>query len=112
MPWKLGYLIPEAIDLSGFEVSNVVCGMARGADTLGRLWAEFERVPVTKFPADWNHHGKAAGPIRNREMAEFADAAIVFIWDNSRGSANMIKTMKELGKPIYVIKDGVIEGFD
>lgn len=112
MPWKLGHLIPEAIDLSGLEISEVVCGMARGADTLGRLWAEFEHIPVMKFAADWKQYGKAAGHIRNKEMGEYADAAIVFIWEGSRGSQNMIDQMKKMNKPCYVVKDGVIEGFN
>lgn len=58
---------------------------------------------IIEFPADWKKHGKAAGPIRNREMAEYADA-LLLIWNGeSRGSANMKKEMKKLGKPVYEI---------
>jgi hypothetical protein len=41
-------------------------------------------------------------------MAEYADALIVFIWGNSRGSENMRKQMEERRKPVFVIRDGVI----
>jgi len=72
------------------DIAEVVCGMAPGADTLGRLWAEFMEIPVKEFPADWDKNGKAAGPIRNKQMAEYADALIAF-WDGkSKGTKNMI----------------------
>ena len=72
------------------EITEVVCGMADGADTLGRLWAEFMQIPVKEFPADWSKHGKAAGPIRNKQMAEYADVLIAF-WDGkSKGTKDMI----------------------
>ena len=49
-------------------------------------------------------HDKAAGPIRNRQMAEYADYLIAF-WDGeSRGTRNMIETMKKLGKHGVVIR--------
>jgi len=73
------------------EITEVVCGMAPGADTLGMLWADFMDIPVKKFPADWDKNGKAAGPIRNKQMAEYADALIAF-WDGkSKGTKNMIE---------------------
>jgi len=57
----------------------------------------------TEFPADWNTHGKAAGPIRNKQMAEYSDI-LLLIWDGkSKGSANMKKEMEKLGKPVYEV---------
>lgn len=108
MPFRHYPLIAEAVKRSGFEVTEVVCGMARGADTFGMKWAYSNNIPVAKFPADWDAYGKKAGPIRNGEMADYAEALIAFIWDGSRGTANMIKQMQNLGKPCYVVHDGVI----
>lgn len=110
MPFESYPLIDRAVKNSGFVISEVVCGMARGADTFGMKWAyeQSPRIPVKKFPANWDEYGKRAGPIRNREMAEYADALIVFIWDGSRGSANMLKTMQDFGKPCYVVYNGRI----
>lgn len=86
-----------------FEITEVVSGGARGVDAIGEWIAEIVTIPVCRFPADWDKHGKAAGPIRNKQMAEYADAAIV-IWDGkSRGSKNMIETMKKLGKPVMEV---------
>jgi hypothetical protein len=109
MPLELFHLIDKGMQKSGFKPTQIICGMARGADMLGAAWATYNRIEVAEFPAEWNKYGKSAGPIRNGHMAKAADAAIVFIWDNSRGSANMIKQMENLGKPCFVVRNGVLE---
>ena len=58
-------------------------------------------VPMRVFPADWQKHGKAAGPIRNAQMAEYGDE-LLLVWDGkSRGSASMKREMEKAGKPIH-----------
>lgn len=102
-----------AIERSGFNISKVVsgaCGLkknqgrevyAKGADGLGEQWADANHVPFVRFYADWDTHGKAAGPIpiRNREMAEYAKAAIVL--PGGKGSQNMSNTAAELGLKVF-----------
>jgi hypothetical protein len=84
-------------------ITEVVCGGATGADALGENYAIQNGIPVKGFPADWNKHGKAAGPIRNRQMAEYADVLIA-VWDGkSRGTKNMIDEMNKLKKPVFLI---------
>ena len=57
-----------------------------------------------EFPADWERHGKAAGYIRNREMAQNADALVAF-WDGeSRGTKSMIDLAKEYDLAVRVLK--------
>lgn len=109
MPFSMFPLIQQAVDKSGFNVTEVVCGMAKGADQLGGKWAYQNGIPVKKFPADWDKHGKAAGPIRNAEMGQYADAAIIFIWDGSRGSADMERKMRALKKPTFTVWNGEID---
>lgn len=83
-------------------ITEVVCGGAKGVDTLGKYWAESMEVPVKMFPADWSTHGKSAGPIRNVEMAQYADA-LVAVWNgSSKGTKHMIDTMLSLGKETHV----------
>jgi hypothetical protein len=83
-----------------FEVHEIVSGKARGADTLGERWATETYCPIKEFPADWDKHGKAAGPIRNSEMANYAEALVAF-WDGkSKGTKNMIETAAKKG--LYV----------
>lgn len=78
-----------------FVISEVVCGRANGVDALGARWAEYRWKPIAFFPADWERSGKSAGPKRNKQMAEYADA-LILIWDGkSRGSANMLKEAKK-----------------
>lgn len=84
------------------QISLVVSGTARGADTFGERWAEKNNIPIKRYPPDWDQHGKAAGPLRNIQMAENADALIA-IWDGvSKGTAHMIKTAKKIGLNVYV----------
>ena len=89
--------------LPGDHEVSIVSGMARGADRLGALFAEEYHVPLFKFPADWEAHGKRAGFIRNNEMAQASDGLVAF-WDKkSRGTAHMIATMQKLGKMVHVV---------
>jgi len=84
--------------------SCVISGCCQGADRIGELWAEKNNTPVVKFPADWDKFGKQAGPIRNKQMAEYADA-LILIWDGkSKGSKNMLEEAKKSGLAIRQIK--------
>lgn len=95
-------IVRSAIAESGFQISEVVCGCAVGVDTVGSWWAVIESVPITRFKPNWNTHGKAAGPIRNRQMAEYAEALIA-VWDGkSRGTKNMIEEAEERGLKVFV----------
>jgi hypothetical protein len=85
------------------KITEIVCGGAAGADTLGYEYAAEYLIPTTLFEADWNTFGRAAGPIRNRQMAEYADCLIA-VWDGkSKGTKNMIGEMNKLKKPVYII---------
>lgn len=82
----------------------IVCGEAKGADKLGRRYAEKYGRKIISCPADWDKYGKSAGYRRNEEMAKVADALVAF-WDgDSKGTKHMIDTMKKLGKPVKVIQ--------
>ena len=76
---------------------EIVSGGAEGADSLGELYAAEKGYTLKRFPADWKAHGKAAGPIRNRQMAEYADHLIAFPIGSSKGTYNMIKEAGKLG---------------
>jgi hypothetical protein len=83
---------------------EVVCGMSAGGDKLGRRYAHHNDLPVKEFPADWESLGKRAGPIRNTQMGDYADALIAF-WDGkSRGTAHMIDYAKKKGLKVLVIR--------
>jgi hypothetical protein len=94
--------LDQAIAQSGYEITAVLCGGARGPDTWGKDWAEQRGIPVVDYPADWGRYGKRAGMIRNTEMIAAADAVIA-LWDGvSRGTAEAIKLARRRGIPVCV----------
>lgn len=98
-------LLKEKVDWyrKDHEITEIVSGTASGADQMGEDYAINHDIPIKEFPADWDKHGKAAGPIRNRQMAEYADCLIA-VWDGeSRGTKNMIDEMNKLKKPVFMI---------
>lgn len=97
-------LLRKEIDKIKDKVGEVVCGEAKGADTLGRAWAEENHVKVQSFPANWQAYGSQAGFIRNRDMGDYADMAIAFWNGHSPGTKDMIKYMKTLGKEVVVVE--------
>lgn len=95
-------LVLKAVLNAGFDITAVVSGGARGVDLLGERFAEEAGLKLFKFPADWDKHGRAAGPIRNQVMGDFADALIA-IWDGqSRGTKHMIDYATKKGLKVYV----------
>lgn len=70
-----------------YNVEEVVSGGADGADRLGEKWARSLDIPVKRFPANWTLYGRSAGPRRNAEMADYADAVVLF--PGGIGTANM-----------------------
>lgn len=85
------------------NITEIVSGGANGADTLGEHYAAEYNIPVKIFLADWNKHGRAAGPMRNKQMADYADVLIA-VWDGqSKGTKNMIDQMNKLNKPVFIV---------
>lgn len=72
-------------------ITEVVSGGARGADSMGEWWARQNGIALIIFPADWNRFGKAAGPIRNTQMANYAQMLIAFLAKDSKGTKDMIE---------------------
>jgi hypothetical protein len=104
---------PDYIDLMlkfhalSDKVTEIVSGNAEGTDWAGEQYSiEYMDKDAKTFPADWTA-GHIAGPMRNKKMAEYADA-LLLIWDGkSPGSMDMKTQMLRLKKPIYevIIKD-------
>ena len=96
-------LLQETMDNLNIEVTEVVCGTARGADIMGEKWALNNGIAVKYFPANWKTEGRAAGINRNHKMGDYADYLVAF-WDReSRGTKDMIDYMQQLEKPGTVI---------
>lgn len=80
-----------------YNITEIVSGHASGVDSLGERYAREHNIPIKLFPADWKTYGKSAGPIRNKQMALYADALVVIRYADSRGSANMLSLAKQHG---------------
>lgn len=121
---KFKVIIAGSRDFSDYELLKKVCdhmlslkkdtndivivsGCARGADTLGERYAKERGFEVERHPANWEKDGKAAGILRNTEMATVSHACICF-WDGvSRGTKNMIDTATKFGLKLKVVNYGV-----
>ena len=94
--------------INSIDPIEIVSGHAFGADTLGEKFAKAYNYPLRIFPANWDKYGKAAGPIRNEQMAKYAAEAdrgmlIAFPIGESKGTRNMIKLAKQYGLEVNVI---------
>ena len=105
----------ETLDELGIHLINsidsveIISGHAPGADTLGERFADAYGYPLKIFPADWDKYGKAAGPIRNEQMAKYAAETdrgilIAFPIGESKGTRNMIKLAKQYGLEVNIIE--------
>lgn len=94
--------VEEAVRRSGFKVTQVVSGTARGVDAAGEEWAHRNSIPIVRHAANWRAHGKSAGYKRNEQMADYAEA-LVAVWDGaSRGTKHMIDIATRKGLQVYV----------
>lgn len=94
----------DAVGGSGFYIDRILSGGAAGVDTNAKRYAMEHLIPFTEYPAQWDKFGRAAGPIRNTEMALHADALIA-IWDGeSKGTGSMIRIAHQHGLRVYVLE--------
>ncbi len=89
--------------------THMYVGDALGADKIARAWASVRCIPVTVFVADWQRHGKAAGPIRNEEMIvtayseadEGAAGARLLALPGGAGTENCVRNANKYGIPVW-----------
>ena len=87
------------------RITEIVSGKAIGVDNLGEQLADKLVLELTIFPANWDEYGNRAGPMRNRDMAEYTDIAIVIMkagWTS--GSRDMVKQMDKRKKPVLIFE--------
>lgn len=84
------------------KMFELVSGGADGVDKLGESYARENGIPIERFEAEWDKHGKRAGPLRNGKMAEYADALIA-VWDGeSTGTDSMINLALKNGLDTHI----------
>lgn len=89
---------------------RIVSGTARGADRLGEQYAKIAGHGVSRFPADWDTFGRAAGYVRNTQMAKYAIAdrnygVLIAFWDGkSKGTKHMIDLAEKNGLEVHIVR--------
>lgn len=109
-------LVKKCVIESRFNITEIISGVAKGVDKLGESFGRENNIPVKRFPAKWNDlnvpgaiiktgaygdYNARAGMDRNWEMADYADALVCIILNNSSGSRDMVNKMRSLCKPVY-----------
>lgn len=82
---------------------TVVHGACSGADTICARVAQLFGADTEAHPADWKAHGKAAGPIRNRQMLE-SDVGMLIAFPGGRGTFNAVMTAHSIGVPVWDLR--------
>lgn len=91
-----------------FSIECIIEGECRGADKMAAFAAGELGIKIEPYPAEWNIHGKAAGPIRNQQMLDKGKPDLVIAFHNnieqSVGTADMIKRAKKAGIETWILK--------
>jgi hypothetical protein len=95
------------------EEVTIIEGGAKGADACAAAWVTGDdEMPEglfhEQYPAEWDKHGNAAGPIRNRQMLDTKPDLVVAFSEHpiTRGTNDMIRRAKAAGIPVWVISHG------
>jgi hypothetical protein len=95
------------------EGTVIIHGNAAGADTLAADVAKRHGFEVIAFPADWKRYGRAAGPIRNRQMLDEKPDLVIAFHNNlskSKGTKDCVEEAERRGIDIEIISE--VPGFD
>jgi len=86
--------------------TTIIQGDARGADLIAKSVARAQGCPVESYPADWTRYGRAAGPIRNKQMLDEGKPDLVLAFSQhlafSKGTANMVGQARQRGIEVKV----------
>ena len=86
------------------NITEIVSGGAKGADSLAEKWAFEHAINITIFKPDWEKEGLAAGFIRNKLIVDHCDKVIAF-WDGkSKGTAHSISLAEKAHKECIIIR--------
>lgn len=83
-------------------ITLLIEGGAPGADFMARKFAEWMKIPTKTFKADWDRHGRAAGPIRNTQMLMEGRPDLVVAFEGGKGTANMVEQAKAAGVKVLI----------
>lgn len=82
-------------------ITMLIHGAARGADNCAADWAVKRGIEVKQFPANWQEHGRAAGPMRNQAMLNFGMPDAVIAFPGGKGTADMVHRAELAGLKVW-----------
>lgn len=85
-----------------YRVTELLHGGATGADSLAASWARARGIIVTEYKADWQRHGRAAGPKRNAEMLRVGSPDMLIAFEGGTGTADCVRRAQALNIPVVV----------
>lgn len=88
------------------EINLLICGGAKGADTIAKDMAGVLGIHTAEVKALWDYYNKAAGPIRNSIMLLLRPTAAVIFHENlneSKGTKHMIGLLTKVKIPFDII---------
>lgn len=86
------------------NIQTIIQGGAKDADRLARAYSRLHSIESITIEADWDKFGKAAGPIRNKQMLDLYPKAVVVAFPGGAGTANCVKQAVELLRLVVVVK--------
>ncbi len=88
----------------------LIQGGAKGADDLAKEWANERGINQHEYPADWKKYGKAAGPLRNKQMLDEGKPDLVIAFpkngniDATKGTKDMVDQAYLRNIPVIIIE--------
>ena len=83
--------------LGSVEITVIHGDCPTGADLWAEEWSIVNWSPPCRYPADWQTHGRAAGPIRNQQMIDEGKPDLVLAFPGGRGTADMVRRANRAG---------------
>lgn len=75
-----------------------------GADLFAFEWCLLHAVPCYVLAANWDLHGKPAGPIRNSALVDFIQPETCIVAPGGTGTADMRKKCEKMGAEIVMVE--------
>lgn len=93
---------------------EIISGHCAGTDQLGERYAEEHEVDCKVFPAEWKKYGRAAGPIRNSQMIDYAAESVMpvvvaFVSPKSKGTMDTVNKARKKGFKVFIIPYGGVD---
>lgn len=85
-------------------IARIIHGGANGADALAARYAVARNIQAICYPADWQKHGRAAGPIRNQYMLDNSEPDRVLACPGGRGTADMVARARRARIPVDFVR--------